>query len=44
MIIQGRANNMDLLYLGILALASVATYGLLKACEWLSDNKHRGRP
>jgi hypothetical protein len=34
---------MDLLYLGILALFFVATYGLLKMCEWLFHDQQRGR-
>lgn len=33
---------MDILYLGILALAFAATYGLLRVCEWLSDDTREG--
>ncbi len=35
---------MDILYLGILALAFGATYGGLRMCEWLSDDTRGGRP
>jgi hypothetical protein len=35
---------MDIAYLGILALAFAATYGLLRLCEWLADDRHGGRP
>ena len=31
---------MDLLYLGVAAVMSLATYGLLKLCEWLFHDKH----
>ncbi len=30
----------DLMYLGILMLFFVATYGLLKMCEWLFGGKY----
>ncbi len=33
---------MDVIYLGILALASAATCGLLKACEWLMNDRKGG--
>ena len=32
---------MDLFYLGIVAVLFVATLGVLKLCDWLS-NDHRG--
>ncbi len=32
---------MDLFYLGIVLLLLVATIGVLKVCDWLSDD-HRG--
>jgi hypothetical protein len=35
---------MDLLVLGILAVASAATCGLLRLCEWLSDETHGDHP
>jgi hypothetical protein len=31
---------MDFMYLGIAALMGVATYGLLKLCEWLSHDTY----
>jgi hypothetical protein len=34
---------MDLMYLGILAIFFVATYGLLKMCEWLFHDRPRGQ-
>lgn len=35
---------MDLMYLGILALLFVATYGLIKLCDWLSHDRQGERP
>ncbi len=34
---------MDLMYLGILALFFIATYGLLRLCDWLSHDQHGER-
>jgi hypothetical protein len=34
---------MDLMYIGILVLFFVATYGLLKVCEWLFHDQQGGR-
>jgi hypothetical protein len=34
---------MDLVYLGILVAAFLATYGLIKMCEWLFHDTHGGR-
>jgi hypothetical protein len=34
---------MDLMYLSILAAASLATYGLLKVCAWLFQDNHGER-
>ncbi len=33
----------DLMYLGILAVIFVATYGLLKVCEWLFHDQRGER-
>ena len=35
---------MDFMYLGILAVAFGATYGLLKMCEWLFHDKYGEHP
>jgi len=34
---------MDFVYLGIVAVAFVATFGLLKVCEWLIHEKYGER-
>jgi hypothetical protein len=34
---------MDFMYLGILALFFIATYGLLKMCQWLFHDQQGGR-
>jgi hypothetical protein len=31
---------MDFVYVGIAAVMGLATYGLLKLCEWLSHDKY----
>jgi len=33
---------MDLFYLAIVALLFVATVGVVKVCDWLSDDHHGG--
>ncbi len=35
---------MDIVFIGILALAFAATCGLLKLCEWLMGYTHGERP